>query len=401
MKLLLLCAVLVTVSFQGGWAQCSLFGKVPAQMRCCSRNDGNCCAYGPIGPCFCNIYSADSTCFGFYPVTADNTTHCCGHLKHQEFESQESYEYIPSDFEKTRVCRRNPSMTWNTPQSTSPMPPLGPCSCKKEATSCFAPTTHATTATTATTTTKPPPICPAPSSDAFTRTLGGSLVVDSCTVDGLVNFRVGPTQVCNGVLGYNPTTQSNQLFITDFCLAFMKGVMQTQSIPAYGVYNAVAFPITQQTVSTPVGNQISAVALPTGILPKSRCKTAACLYNKNAMSSIIDFSSCYIASYGYDEKLSQTVVNTGTLKIVNVTKETTCTSHPVTSAAQCFIATDPNVHGCWGDNGAPVFCRLSLTNEAVLYGLVDVIGQPPKQLTGVFPKDICASSNEFHVMPVS
>ncbi|XP_076458114.1 uncharacterized protein LOC143291873 [Babylonia areolata] len=344
---------------------------------------------------------------------------CCGQLWVRTYnvncylftcQRRSYYEYRPTTRERTGLCRRCPSVPYNRLLSYRPSP--GPCYCKKEATGCFIPTTtkatvtttttKTTTTTTTPTTTNQPRVCPVPPPAAFGRMLGGTPVADSCAVDGIVNFHVGSTQVCNGVLGYNPTTKSNQLFITDFCLAFMKGIIQTQSLSAYGDYNGVQFPITQQTASTPVGNAISTIAPPIGVLPQSRCKTAACLYNKNTMSSIIDFKTCYIASYGYDKKLSDgAIINTGTLKIVNVTKQTTCTTPVSNPAAQCFVATDSNVRGCWGDNGAPVYCRLSITKEPVLYGKVDVIGQPPKQLVGVAPTNMCSTNNEFRVIPLS
>ncbi|XP_076458118.1 uncharacterized protein LOC143291877 [Babylonia areolata] len=442
MKLLLLCAVLVTVSYRGGWAQCNFFGKIPASDdTCCSTNNTDCCRFSTGGPCFCNIYSANQSCFGFYNVTAPDVSQCCGTLQLKKFYTQvgnilikESYEYLPTNNEKAGLCRRNPSIAWNTPQSYEPNPLPGPCSCQKKVTACFAPTTTTqtttttttptvtttttrttatattttptattTTTTATTTTTKPPPVCPVPPAAAFARVLGGTPVKDSCTVDGIVDFFVGSTQACNGVLAYDPNTKSNRLLITDFCLQTMKGYLPTQSV-AYGLYNGATIQITQQTASAPIGNFISAIKLPTGILPKATCKTAACVYDKTTMSSIIDFKSCYFASYGYDQKLGNAVINTGALKIVNVTKQTTstCTTPILNPAGQCFVAKDGTVRGCWGDAGAPVFCRLTITNEPVLYGMLDSVGQPPKQLTGATSSSgECSSTTEFSVVPVS
>ncbi|XP_076458115.1 uncharacterized protein LOC143291874 [Babylonia areolata] len=437
MKLLLLCAVLVTVCYRGGWAQCNLIGKIPTPNNtCCAENNTDCCSFSATGPCFCDIYTTDLSCFGFYPVT--NDSQCCGILKLQKFFAQDgktllkqSYEYIPTSNETAGLCKRNPTMAWNTPQPDKPDPLPGPCFCKKEATACFASitttatpitsttptvitttttatttttittatTTQSTTQTTTPTTTTPPqPICPKPPATASGRMLGGTPVEDCCPAG---NFRVGSTQVCNGIYGYISATKTKRVLITKFCLGLMQGLVQTQSVNAYGVFGSPAFPITTTTTSITVANNIESVELPTYVKP--RCQ-AACLYNKDTMSSIIDFKTCYIVSYGYDQKLGTTgtaVINSGTCNLVNVTRENSCSTAVPSAGAQCFRANDTNVKACWGDSGAPVYCRLTLTNEAVLYGLVDATGQPPKEVTGVAPSTSLCTNNEFYVIPIS
>ncbi|XP_076458268.1 uncharacterized protein LOC143291998 [Babylonia areolata] len=182
----------------------------------------------------------------------------------------------------------------------------------------------------------------------------------------------------------------------------MKGLVRIRSLNAYGVFGSPAFPITTTTNFTTVAKKLVSIELPTYIKPTCQ---AACLYNKATMSSIINFKTCYIVSCGYDQKLGTTgtaVINSGTCNVVNVTKETSCTGKPPLSGAQCFKASDTNVKGCWGDSGAPVFCHLSIANEAVVYGLVDLTGQPPNELTGAtIPTNRCNTNNEFFVIPLS
>ncbi|KAL8587718.1 hypothetical protein ACOMHN_020936 [Nucella lapillus] len=419
MKLLLLCVVLAGVSLESqahGWKGCKLYGKAPAKSSCCSGRSNNCCRDLASGTCYCNRRYTHSYCFvssksdNFVPVKASgDVSQCCGTLKQRSFTLcfgfnrcqvyKKTYQYWPTKLEQNGLCKRNPAVSWDHQYNS--LPQIGGCTCKPEATSCLDSNVASTTTTTMIPTTTPVPVCPKPPVAITSRVLGGNAVGDSCSVDGIIKFNVGNTQICNGIMGFNPKTQSNQVYITDFCLGLLKAVSAAQQITAVGLYNSVPFEINQATTATSLGNSISLTAPPLGVVPKARCKTTACVYNPSTMSNLIDLNSCYIASYGYDYQLSGSTFNSGTVNKVDVTPNGSCKTTAVTPNAKCFTAVDSKVRGCWGDNGAPVFCTLTSTKETVLYGMVDVTGQAPEALTGSKVPDLCVDSNEFHVLPIA
>ncbi|KAK7113232.1 hypothetical protein V1264_012563 [Littorina saxatilis] len=93
----------------------------------------------------------------------------------------------------------------------------------------------------------------------------------------------------------------------------------------------------------------------------AECPSPGCLYNSTTMNTAVNFSDCFVVSYGFD-LAGSTELRRVSVKMGDATR---CAN--AVPGSQCFVS-DQGGSPCLGDGGAPVYCSLN-TGEVALYGI--------------------------------
>ncbi|KAI8737314.1 cell wall protein DAN4 [Biomphalaria glabrata] len=265
-------------------------------------------------------------------------------------------------------CRCGPSVTCGVPTTTSTT---------TTTTSTSQTTTPTTTTTTSTTTTTATTAKPQESLCSLQqRILNGAPLDNGCKYKGLANITLGNFTACHAVL---TMATVNGTFKTTFLTTVSCKSIITAGYQFDLQIGELKLPLTSAVFNI-INDTSDAVFLELNERFKSLltllkpCQSPACPYDVVNMLGKVNLTDCKLVSYGVT---NATTFKSNGLNEVSVSMVPNgCKTVPSTSNGNkslCFKSTSGSGVLCYGDAGAPVYCRAPFNSEWILVGVAQAV----------------------------
>ncbi|KAH9488863.1 hypothetical protein Btru_059719 [Bulinus truncatus] len=236
-------------------------------------------------------------------------------------------------------------------------------------------------------------ICP-----VSARILNGYKVTKDCEYFGVTNITAnnGSVVVCNAIL---TTATVNGVFKKTFLTASScKAIIVSQSSNGITLdlqLGVQRYPLVTSFFSFIDGKDDVAFIDMNPIYANllnylGTCQKPACPYNDATMNGKVDFTDCKIVSWGFSNITNMSNPKSDGMYEASVTLSPLgCSSIPKSSTKPsdlCFRTKSGLNLMCYGDTGAPVFCKAPSNGEWILLGISQIAPS-------------CNTTSEFRVLP--